>query len=108
MLKEAEDMAEEDLKVKGKIESRNGLEHIYTIRSQVNDKEKLGKKIIDDDKETILDAIKDTDRFMTSRSDATKEEIDEQKSELEAIVNPITTKLYGESGGEDERDADDL
>jgi heat shock protein 5 len=57
MVKEAEDMAEEDLKVKGKIESRNGLEHIYTIRSQVNDKEKLGKKIIDNDNVTSLMSV---------------------------------------------------
>lgn len=112
MIREAEQMADEDMKVKGKIEAKNGLEqYIYTIKSQVNDKEQLGKKISDDDKETILDAIRDAEKWMSSHAaDASKEEIEEQKSELEAIVNPITSKLYGaaDEGNGSDRDEDEL
>lgn len=112
MVKEAEEMAEEDNKVKGRIEAKNSIEnYIYTIKSQVSDKTQLGGKITDEDKESVMDAIKEAETFMSTNPESTKEEIEEAKSELEAIVNPITSKLYGESGkgptdadDEDERD----
>lgn len=109
MVEEAERMADEDALVKGKIESKNALEqYLYTIKSQVNDKEALGKKISDEDKETIIDAIKDTQTWLDSHAaDSTKEEIDDQKSEIEAIVNPITAKLYGAGKSATDPDDDD-
>jgi endoplasmic reticulum chaperone BiP len=109
MVKEAELMADEDAKVKGKIESKNALEqYIYTIKSQVNDKEKLGKKITDEDKETVLDAIKDAESWLSTHAeDSTKEEIDDQKSELEGVINPITAKLYDSGSGKSATDPDD-
>ena len=45
MVQEAEEFAEEDRKVKEKIDARNILEtYVYNINNQVNDKDKLADK----------------------------------------------------------------
>merc|ERR1719409_1261559 len=46
MVKEAEQFAEEDKKVKGKVEAKNSLEnYLYSMKNTVTDKKKLGEKI---------------------------------------------------------------
>ncbi|KAJ3408422.1 ATPase with role in protein import into the ER [Chytriomyces hyalinus] len=109
MVDEAELFAEEDRIVKEKIESKNTFEnYVYQIKQQVSDEDKLGGKISDAEKQTILDAIKEANEWLDSNaSTATKEDIDEQKSELETIVNPITAKLYGGAAGGDGEDVSD-
>ncbi|KAI8839305.1 heat shock 70 kDa protein [Chytriomyces cf. hyalinus JEL632] len=109
MVDEAELFAEEDRLLKEKIESKNVFEnYIYQIKQQVSDEDKLGGKISEDDKQTILDAIKEANEWLDSNaSTATKEDIDEQKSELEKVVNPITSKLYGGAAGGDGEDVPD-
>ena len=99
MIKEAEAMADEDNKVKETIEAKNNFEtYLYSVKTQVNDPKQWGGKLEEDDKLSILDALKDAQQWVDSHATtATKEEFDEQKSELEAIVNPITAKLYGDS-----------
>merc|ERR1719446_1782574 len=53
MVKEAEEFAEEDQKIRDKIDSRNGLEnYVYSMKNQLSDGEKgIGDKISEDDKE---------------------------------------------------------
>ena len=52
MVREAEEFAEEDKKVKEKIDARNGLEtYCYNMRSTIDDK--LGDKLSEDDKATV-------------------------------------------------------
>jgi len=96
MVEEAEQFAEEDRIQKERIEARNALENFaYTLKASVADDGDLGKKLNDEDKETIRDAIKKTlDWFEEHSNSATKEDFDEKKEELQAIVNPITSKLY--------------
>ncbi|KAJ3113780.1 ATPase with role in protein import into the ER [Phlyctochytrium bullatum] len=104
MVQEAEQFAEEDKILKEKIEAKNNLEnYVYTIKSQVSDEDKLGGKLAADDKKKILDAIKEKVEWLDSNAaTATKEDLEEQKSELEAVINPITSKLYGAGAGDDE------
>jgi len=103
MIKEAEEFAEEDKNQKEKIDAQNGLEaYAFQLKSQINDKDKLGAKISSEDKETLEEAIKKTlDWLDEHKATATKEEYDEQKKELEGVANPIVTKLYqaGGAGG---------
>lgn len=101
MIADAERFAEEDKALKEKIEAKNSLEnYIYSLKNSVNDEEQLGAKLEAEDKKTILDAVKTKSDWLDSNSvSATKEDLEEQKAELEAIVNPITSKLYGSSGG---------
>ncbi|OLY78665.1 78 kDa glucose-regulated protein-like protein [Smittium mucronatum] len=115
MVKEAEKFAEEDKIVKDRIEAANTFEqYIYSINSQVTEKDKLGEKIDASDKTKILDAIKEARLWLSeNQSQATKEDIDEQRESLEAIVKPIISKLYegaegaAEGAAEEEKDDKD-
>jgi endoplasmic reticulum chaperone BiP len=102
MVAEAEEFAEEDKATRARIEARNGLEnYAFNLKNQVNDEEGLGGKIDDDDKETILEAVKEaTDWLEENASTATTEDFEEQKEKLSNVAYPITSKLYsGGAGG---------
>jgi len=100
MVREAEEAAEEDKKVRQTIEARNSLEnYAYSIRNAINDNEKLGEVIGDDDRETIESAVSNTVSWLDDNPQSTKEDYDAQYKELEQIVQPIFTKLYQEKGG---------
>ncbi|XWS57508.1 hypothetical protein CRYUN_Cryun09bG0180200 [Craigia yunnanensis] len=60
MVKEAEEFAEEDKKLRENIDSRNKLEtYTYNMRSSIEDKDKLEDKIDSDDKEKIERTLKE-------------------------------------------------
>lgn len=115
MVQEAEKYAEEDAMIRDKVLARNDLEnYALNLKNQLSDKESgLASKISDDDKETILEAVKDAlDWLDENASDATKEELEEQREALQNVANPIITKLYGQGGSgsatsEDEYDDED-
>lgn len=47
MIKDAERFADDDKKLKERVESRNELEsYAYSLKNQLNDKEKLGAKVL--------------------------------------------------------------
>ncbi|KAK2060684.1 hsp70-like protein [Colletotrichum caudatum] len=107
MVAEAEKYAEEDKATRERIEARNGLEnYAFSLKNQVNDDEGLGGKIDDEDKETILEAVKETTDWLEENSaTATTEDLEEQKEKLSNVAYPITSKMYqgaGDAGGEDE------
>jgi endoplasmic reticulum chaperone BiP len=102
MVEEAEKYAEEDKATREKIEARNGLEnYAFSLKNQVNDEEGLGGKIDEDEKETILEAVKEaTDWLDENAQTATTEDFEEQKEKLSNVAYPITSKLYsGGAGG---------
>ncbi|PGH09182.1 chaperone DnaK [Blastomyces parvus] len=114
MVAEAAEFAEEDKAMKAKIEARNGLEnYVFSLKNQVQDTEGLGGKIEEDDKETLMEAIKEaTDWLDENAATATTEDFEEQKEKLSTVAYPITSKLYGSAGGapggdEDEPNAHD-
>lgn len=121
MIKDAETFADEDAKLKSKVESRNELEsYAYSLKNQINDKEKLGAKISDEDKEKIEEAVNEKISWLESNQEADDEDFKKQKKELEETVQPIIAQLYqgaggpppeegGEApGGEDDMDKDEL
>jgi len=78
----------------------NGFEgYAYNMKNQINDDEKLGSKISDEDKETIEEAIKEALEWLDDNKEASKDDFAEKQKALEAVCNPIVTKLYQESGG---------
>ncbi|KAJ2683896.1 ATPase with role in protein import into the ER [Coemansia sp. IMI 209128] len=111
MVKEAEEFAEEDRVLKDRIEAKNTFEqYLYSIKNQVTDNEQLGGKIDKDDKVSVLAAIKEAEKWLDDNAnDATKEDIDEQREELESVVNPVISKVYGSSGssGKNAKNNDD-
>ncbi|KAJ5125914.1 Endoplasmic reticulum chaperone BiP [Penicillium atrosanguineum] len=105
MVAEAEEYAEEDKAMKTKIEARNGLEnYAFSLKNQANDENGLGGQIDEDDKQTILDAVKEAiDWLEDNAATASAEDFEEQKEQLSSVAYPITSKLYG-SGAPPEDD----
>jgi heat shock protein 5 len=61
MVAEAEKFAEEDEAQRKRIEALNSLSSfVYGLKTQLGDQEGLGGKVSDEDKKTILAAVKDT------------------------------------------------
>ncbi|POS85452.1 dnaK-type molecular chaperone BiP [Erysiphe pulchra] len=103
MVQEAEKYADEDKANKERIEARNALEnYVFSLKNQVNDEKGLGAKIEESDKESILEAIKETTSWLdTNGSDATTEDFEEQKEKLSSVAYPITSKIYSKTGGDE-------
>uniref|UniRef100_A0A8C2ZAW3 Endoplasmic reticulum chaperone BIP n=1 Tax=Cyclopterus lumpus TaxID=8103 RepID=A0A8C2ZAW3_CYCLU len=100
MVNDAERFADEDKKLKERIDSRNELEsYAYSLKNQIGDKEKLGGKLSDEDKETIEKAVEEKIEWMESHQEAELEDFQAKKKELEEVVQPIISKLYGSAGG---------
>jgi len=101
MVREAEQFADEDKQFKERIEAKNQLEnYLFSLKSQVADEAQLGGKLDADDKKTIQDIIKEKLDWMdANQATATAEDFEEQRAEVENVVNPITAKLYGDGGG---------
>lgn len=101
MIKDAEKFADEDKKVKERVDAKNEIEsYVYSLKNQVNDKEKLGAKLSEEEKETITNAVEEKIKWIESNPNAEVDELKEQKKELEEIVNPIMSKLYQNAGGQ--------
>eukprot|EP00656_Telonema_subtile_P001751 TRINITY_DN1075_c0_g2_i3.p1 TRINITY_DN1075_c0_g2~~TRINITY_DN1075_c0_g2_i3.p1 ORF type:complete len:151 (+),score=55.10 TRINITY_DN1075_c0_g2_i3:47-499(+) len=66
-----------------------------SLRSQINDKEKLKDKLDEEDKSAIEEAVKEAIKFLDDNADVEKEEYDEAKEKLQSISNPIIQKVYG-------------
>ncbi|CAH3041984.1 unnamed protein product [Porites lobata] len=103
MVNDAEKFADDDKKVKERVEARNELEsYAYSLKNQVGDKEKLGGKLSEDDKETITKAVEEKISWLDKNQEADVEEFKKQKKELEDVVQPIVSKLYqGQGGGQE-------
>uniref|UniRef100_A0A671EWZ1 Endoplasmic reticulum chaperone BIP n=1 Tax=Rhinolophus ferrumequinum TaxID=59479 RepID=A0A671EWZ1_RHIFE len=99
MVNDAEKFAEEDKKLKERIDTRNELEsYAYSLKNQIGDKEKLGGKLSSEDKETMEKAVEEKIEWLESHQDADIEDFKAKKKELEEIVQPIISKLYGSAG----------
>ncbi len=108
MVKEAEEFAAEDEAQRKRIEALNSLSSfVYGLKTQLADQEGLGGKLEDEDKKAILDVVKETTDWVDENGQtATAEELEEKLSDVQAVVNPITSKLYsgGGAGADDDDD----
>jgi len=96
MIKEAEEFAEEDKKAKEQIDNRNNLDsYIHSMKNTVEDPDKLKDKLSEEDKNTINDAVKESQTWFEANQSATAEEYSEQQKKLESICSPIISKAYG-------------
>jgi molecular chaperone DnaK (HSP70) len=101
MINDADKYAAEDAAMKEKVEAKNELEsYAYSLKNQINDKEKLGAKLSDEDKESIETALDEKIKWLEANADADTEDFKAQKKELDEIVQPIMSKLYQGAGGE--------
>merc|ERR1712169_173081 len=97
---EAEKHKAEDDAHKSKVESKNGLEgYVFNIRNTLND-ENVGGKLDPADKEAIQKKVDEVIAWLDSNYDIQEKSVyDEKQKEVEAIVNPIMTKMYQQAGG---------
>merc|ERR1711962_1746776 len=115
MIKDAEEFAEEDAKVAARATAKNELEqYAYSLKNQIADTSEkgLGGKLDDEEKETINTGVEETIEWLEENGEADADEIKEMKTKLEAIVQPIVSKMYdnadaGGAGGEEEEDDGD-
>ncbi|XP_060219231.1 heat shock 70 kDa protein BIP1-like [Lycium barbarum] len=106
MLKEAEEFAEEDRKVREKVDARNKLEtYVYNMKNTINDK--LAEKIDSDDKQKIESALKEATEWLDDNQNAAKDDYDEKMKELEDVCNPVIRQAYEKSGGSSANSGDE-
>jgi endoplasmic reticulum chaperone BiP len=107
MVREAEEFAEEDKKVKERIDARNQLEtYVYNMKNTVGDKDKLADKLEAEEKEKVEEALKEALEWLDDNQSAEKEDYEEKLKEVEAVCNPIVSAVYQRSGGAPGGDAD--
>merc|ERR1712054_373468 len=115
MVEDAEKFAEEDRLLKEKVDARNEIEgYLYQLKNQINDKEKLGGKLDEDDTTTITEAVDEAIEWLDENQDADADTYKEKKKEVEDVVTPIISKLYqdgaggaGPMGGDDDDEDDE-
>merc|ERR1712026_44654 len=103
MIKEAEQFADEDKKVKERVDAKNAFDgYVHSMRSATEgsgDNKGLSEKMDSDETEKIMDALKDGQSWLDSNPEADAEEIKEKHKEVEGICAPIVSKYYGAGGG---------
>ncbi|KAJ8431144.1 hypothetical protein Cgig2_026741 [Carnegiea gigantea] len=88
----------EDEEHKKKVDAKNALEnYVYNMRNTVRD-EKIGAKLVEDDKKKIEDAIDNTIQWLDGNQLAEADEFEDKMKELESICNPIIAKMYQGAG----------
>jgi heat shock protein 5 len=115
MVREAEEFAEEDKKVQGRINSRNGLEsYLYNLKNTLNDEEKgIADKIEEAEKTELTSLVDETLDWLEENPEAEIEDYTAKQKEVEQVANPIMRKVYqgsgtpGSAAGGDEEDFGD-
>jgi len=98
LIRDAEKFKDQDELVKKRVEAKNGLEQfVYSVKHTVSD-DKLKDKITEDEKKQALDICSSVEAWIQSNPNANVEEFESKKKEVEAVYNPIVTKLYGQGG----------
>jgi len=107
MVKEAEEFADEDKKVKERIDAKNGLEgYLYNLKNTLEDDEKgLADKLSEEDKEELTSAIDEALDWMDENPEAEAEEYSDKQKEVEKIANPIMRELYQSTGAGSKKEA---
>jgi heat shock protein 5 len=64
------------------------------MRNTIEDKDKLADKLDEDDKNTITDALTESEDWLNSNDEADKDAFEEQMKELQRICDPIIATVY--------------
>ncbi|KAI0745506.1 heat shock protein 70 [Earliella scabrosa] len=108
MVMEAEEFAEEDAAIRRRVEALHELStFVWQLKAQLSDPEGLGGKLSTQDKGVLREELKIVGDWIEEHDQsATTEDIGERLAGLQAVVNPITTRLYQQSTQSD-TEADD-
>lgn len=109
MINDAETFAEEDKALKERIDAKHELESMtYNLKNQINDSEKLGGKLTEDEKSSIESSVEATIQWLDKNPDAALEDFKEQKRSLESVVNPIVSRIYQNSDNSSQENREEL
>ncbi|CAE6431481.1 unnamed protein product [Rhizoctonia solani] len=98
MVSEAEKYKKEDEEAAARISSKNALEsYAYNLRNTLQD-DKLADKFEAGDKSKLQSAVDEAIGWLDASQEASKEEYESKQKELEAVANPIMSRLYGGGG----------
>merc|ERR1712027_29864 len=98
MVNDADKFKADDEKQKERIAAKNGLEsYCFNMKSTLND-EKLKQKISEDEKQAISSKCDEAVKWLDSNQLAEVDEFQDKQKEVEAVCNPIITKLYQQQG----------
>merc|ERR1712232_1283866 len=98
MLQEAEQFAEEDQRVKERVDASNAFDsYLHSLRSS-SSSSNLGGKMDVDDKDQLTAALNDGQDWLNSNPEANADEIKEKRQEVEGVCAPIIAKYYGAAG----------
>merc|ERR1719295_1079900 len=99
MVGDAEKYAAEDEKQRQRVTAKNGLEsYVFGVKQALEDAN-VAAKIDADDKKRVESKCEECLKWLDANQLADTEEFEAMKKELEAVVNPIYTKLHRQSGG---------
>jgi L1 cell adhesion molecule like protein len=99
MVSDAAKFENQDKEQRERVEAKNGLEnYAFSMKNTIADPNVAGK-IDASDKETISKACDDAVQWLNNNQEGAKEEYEHRQKELEAVCNPIMTKMYGGAGG---------
>merc|ERR1739838_1290785 len=99
MVNDAEKFKAEDEKQKERISAKSGLEsYCFNMKATLDD-EKVKDKISEDDMKKITDKCDEAIKWLDANQLGEVEEFNEKQKEVEAVCNPIITKLYQGAGG---------
>merc|ERR1711879_908921 len=88
MVNDAEKFKKDDEAAADRVRAKNELEsYAYQVKQTM------------DDKKAVRDKADETISWLDNASSASKEEYESMKKELEAVCNPIMTKMYQAAGG---------
>jgi len=113
MIKDAEEHEAEDRQIKERVDAKNAFDgYLHSIKSSIEGAggAGLGDKMEEDEKETVLDAVKDGEEWLSSNGESSDaDEIKEKQKEIEGICAPIISKYYqaGAGGPADDDMGDD-
>merc|ERR1712059_162920 len=99
MVNDAEKYKADDDKQKDRISAKNGLESYCFNMKTTLDGEKVKDKISGDDMKAINDKCDEAIKWLDANQLAEVEEFSDKQKEVEAVCNPIITKLYADAGG---------
>merc|ERR1719184_788444 len=105
-----EKFAEEDKELAERVTAKNELEGLcYSLKKQADDKEGLGGKLSEDEKEKIVEIAEEKLTWLRENGDdATAEELKAQKKEVEEVSQPIIAGVYKQADGSaEEHHSDD-
>merc|ERR1712087_508008 len=99
MVNDAEKFKEDDDKQKERISAKNGLEsYCFNMKTTIDD-DNMKDKLSDTDKKAISEKFEEAIKWLDGNQLAEVEEFKEEQREVEAVCNPIITKLYQAAGG---------